>query len=158
MANPKSWRDDWYQRINEGLERCGVPSLTSFAMQHPTWTYRELAEALGKDIAPVHVLWVERDEAINEDRFSDFAKSSLVRTLRECIPAGWGRGEKPDFHIAHSFGAWSGALGEGYSNVVRLVAEALKASAVPAGWLPDSADDPFVAAALQGVELERPRS
>jgi hypothetical protein len=160
VANPKSWHGDWHQRILDGLAKHGHPSMTSYTRAHPTWTYRQLAEALGPDIAPLQVQWIERDEAITENRFVDFASSSLARTLRECLPNGWHWGESEDenFHVAHSTGSWSGALGEGYSPQVHLVANKLTDSAIPKGWLPNGPDDPFIVAALHGVEFKKPES
>jgi hypothetical protein len=157
MSNTKSWQGDWYRRVLDGVASAGFPSVMAFAAGHPTWTYRQLAEALGPDIVPVHVEWIERKEAMDTDRFRDFAASNLVRTLRECMPEGWGRGDKPDFRVAHSFGTWGASLGANYpDDIVLGAAAALKKSSVPTGWLPTGPDDPLIVAALCAVELKKP--
>ena len=107
--------------------------------------FLELADEPGEeDVATVQIEWVLKDEALERNSFARFARASLVRTIYEQLPQGWGIGEKADFRRAGVYADWRGTLGPEYNDATDRVFDALEAANPPRGWLPAGADDPII--------------
>jgi hypothetical protein len=119
-------------------------SVTDFADTRPAASYKELAKELGDDVAVVQLETLLRDEAKKRGRSERFARSSLVRLLREYCVDGWDSGDSFAFQAARAFASWVSTLGNGYEAAAERTWGLLKARRPPKGWCPDSPDDPLL--------------
>jgi hypothetical protein len=142
---PVAWEGNWAERIGERVRAKGFASLLEFSEARPTATFLELADELGEeDVAAVQIEWVLKDEALERNSFARFARASLVRTIYEQLPQGWGIGKKADFRRAGVYADWRGTLGPEYNDATDRVFDALETANPPRGWLPAGADDPII--------------
>jgi hypothetical protein len=145
----KAWLGDWYGRVKKCAQEHGFADATAFAEAHPTTSMLELAKQLAPDIAASQLEKVLIDEADGRSALERCARGLLVRRLREWLPEGW-HAEWDDRPLgSHSrrsgaFAMWSGPLGERCDEITWQVWNALIALPIPAGWLPDGPDDPYI--------------
>lgn len=136
--------------ITRRLRDAGHPSVTDFAN---TWAYRpltELARMLG-GVSAVQLEMCLREEARETHEMVAFAKSHLVRCLREMLPLGWGVGGDFDFKRASAYARWAVGLGEEAHADAETAFHRLKALKPPTGWSPTNTEDPLIAAACRGL-------
>jgi hypothetical protein len=141
-ANP--WDGDWEKRIYDRVRARNFASLTEFADAQPHASYRELTKDLGDDVAIVQLETLLRDEAKKHGRAERFARSSLVRLLREYCADGWDCGDNFKFRAARAFASWVSTLGVGYESAAERTWGLLKSRRPPKGWCPDNPDDPLL--------------
>lgn len=152
---PTAWEGNWVERIAERVRAKGFASLLDFSEARPTATFLELADELGEeDVAAVQLEWLLKEEALAKKRFGRFARASLVRSIYEQLPQGWGVGEKVDFRRAGVYADWRGTIGPEYNDATDRVFDALEAANPPLGWLPAGADDPIIDKACREGEFD----
>jgi len=140
------WDGDWEGRIYARVRAQDYSSVTGFADARPTATYGELARELGDDVAVVQLETLLRDEA-KKGRFTErFARTSLVRLLREHCSDGWGSGAAFAFRAARAFASWVSTLGDEYESAAERTWRLLKARPPAEGWCPDDPDDSLLKA------------
>lgn len=138
------WDGDWENRIYDRVRARGFQLITDFADARPRASYRELTKELGDGVAVVQLETLLRDEAKKFGRSERFARSSLVRLLREHCADGWDSGDNFTFRAARAFASWVSTLGVGYESAADRTWDLLKARRPPKGWCPDSPDDPLL--------------
>jgi hypothetical protein len=154
MKNLDPWAGNWQERVYKRLLKVGFSSVILYAKSLPKHTFRELAAPLGEDVAPVQIEKLLLEEAIETNDFSYFARTCLIRYLRQNLPEGWGVGENLEFRRAYAFAAWSTAIGEEFINVADSVWNDLnKPGKVKNRWLPEDVDDVLIDAAFQRLDL-----
>lgn len=147
----RPWDSDWYQYIHQLLTRRGCDSMTEFCDEYPRATYKELATALGPKIAPAQIEILLKREAIENFKFSRFARASLVRYLYKHMPEGWPSGDQTNIQRAAAYSSWASGLGSHYSDSIRKVRERFKTIEIPDGWLPDGPEDPLIQSLFRGI-------
>jgi hypothetical protein len=145
-ARPNPWDGEWDRRIYERVRARDYSSVTGFAEARPGASYGDLARELGDDIAVAQLETLLRNEATKGGFVERFGRGSLVRLLREYCPEGWGSGNDFTFRAARAFATWVSTLGDEYQTAAERTWGILKARQPPQGWLPTSADDPFLKA------------
>jgi hypothetical protein len=140
-----AWQGDWYQRVIDRIRERGYRSATEFVEAHPTATFVELADVLGKDdVAPVQLEDAMRDEAGDDPvALEKFARSLLARNIFDVMPSGWAEEER---YLV--IGSWASYLGERYNVATHRAFDALCALA-PEGWRPTGPDDPLLLEAFK---------
>jgi hypothetical protein len=135
-------------------------SAKAFLEAHPLVSYRSLRDLLGTRLVPIRLIEGLGLECQRDGHLEWFARDLFVREIRESAPAGWKRG---DFEMSVGLGAASAAL--------RCVARSMDehsdrahnyligAIFIPDGWLPQTADDPFLVEAFDATrEQDEPAS
>jgi hypothetical protein len=152
-----TWYGDWLARIHQRVHALGFSSVSAFADMHPKATLMQLAAELGDDVAAIQVEGALRDEAEKTGALERFARALLVRYIRNDLPMGWKIGERFDFDRAGVFANWSAGV-EGLMDkpIRKVVWGRLKDADIPAGWLPESLDDPYIEQAFAGVRFDAP--
>lgn len=154
------WSGNWEKRLRVRLKEQGFSSAVAFAKAHKKLTYKQLTQLLGDNLAPIQLIWLIRDEALEaggerQGEVTWFAKDSLVRRIREKCGAGWGLGEKGDFKAAHATGSWISELspmGSQVETAAHLIRDRLKERA-PVGWLPEDIEDPIIQEVFSDVSF-----
>jgi len=137
------------------LNAVGAADVTSFAAKWPSDTFVELAARIGPEVTALDVERLMREEALRVNAIDAFARTALVRYLRQRIPAGWQRGEDWKFRHARAFGSWSAALGDRWREQKDAVWDAINGSMlVTPGWLPRDTTDPVIVAAFSKVSFD----
>jgi hypothetical protein len=154
-----TWKGNWKNRVYERVAARGFSTVTDFADSRPTASLLELADELGpEDVAAIQLETLLYDEAKESGYVDRFARSLLVRSLRERIPDGWNVGERYDFdsEAAGGFGRWTAILDEMHDEAAWQVWQSLRAANIPRGWLPSGPDDPILLRAFEGVSFNEP--
>ncbi len=74
---------------NIELDKQGFSNIIDFCKQYPLETISELSQLLGKDIAPIQILSLLREECGASKNMSYFAIDILIRSLYQFFPKGW---------------------------------------------------------------------
>jgi hypothetical protein len=113
--------------------------------------YVKLAKRLGGDVAAVHVMWVQFEEAEHRGRVRNAAMDGLARELTAHLKRGWGRGLHRQFNAAGADAGFLTLLDHAHREcrpLAEAVWRALQDLCPPTGWLPSGADDPLIVAAF----------
>lgn len=138
----QTWAGDWRQRIVERVRGSGFESLTAFSDSAATSTFQEIASRLGKDVAPIQLAMLMRDEAVERGQLGRFARGALVRFLADYLPKGWQQGKEHEYERASAFADWIACLGEDYRAAGERVWKVfMSATNLTEGWKPSGADD-----------------
>lgn len=140
------WRGDWKGRLLAILRRKGFESVTAFARAHPTVSLDKLASLAGPgDVAPIQLQWQLVEEAHMAKDLRPCALDLLVRFLHE-VKRGWPSDLSWDGQrdVRTSLMSWQTSLGEERYEALasKMVLELLRATDLPAGWLPSGTEDP----------------
>jgi hypothetical protein len=159
MSNGRSWQGDWRARVHERVRARGFTSLTTFADSRPLDSFIQLALALGPaDVNASQMQALLREEAEDSGNATRFLRSSLIRRLRERLPLGWADdGDSEPFlsELAGAIASWAtGAEGLINEEDSDRVWQFFRQTYIPAGWLPESPDDPILARAFATVRLD----
>jgi hypothetical protein len=149
------WTYNREERLQGSLLKQGFDDAIEFAKCHPDLTYDELVRILDNDLAPIQLLWILREEAIQKGETNWFAKDSLVRNIREICEEGWLLGEDGEFDAIHARSSWMSeivSLGQDIEKKAELVRDKLKLIA-PQGWLPADINDPIIQKVFEGVSF-----
>jgi hypothetical protein len=138
--------------ITKKLIDAGHTSVTEFADTWPAHTLVELATMVG-GVSAIELEACLREEARESGSLLHFARSYLVRCLRENLAAGWGGGSQADFDVASAYGHWKSGLGVGAAADAERAFRKLKELRPPDGWLPEGEHDPLIEAAFEGLEF-----
>lgn len=134
-----------------------LDTLISIACRNPIATYYELSEmflvATGVRVTPAIAEIELRNAAVRRGVFSDFAKGSLIRHMRNMMRSGWGTDDHL-FNFSHTIGAWGSRLGAENAALCENVAMSLSGQSIPIGWLPDSVTDCHLARAWELGEFK----
>jgi hypothetical protein len=136
------WRGDWQARITLRVKAMGFESYEAFLHANPGMSYDDMASLLGEgDVAPVQL---ERLHAssIRADRRDAAALDSLARYIRGALKKGWGAGKYWESDLMGALAGWHTNWGGG-EDLDQLQA-ALLSSKPPAGWRPQSKEDPLL--------------
>ncbi len=154
MKNVDPWAGNWQERIYLKLPKSGFNSITAYAQSLPQATFIELAASLGAELVPLQIEKLLLEEAIETNNFSYFARTCLIRYLRQNLPNGWGVGENLEFRRAHAFATWSTAMGEEFKNVAGSIWKDLNQPGhVEDRWLPRSVNDEIIEALFKRLDL-----
>jgi len=150
-----AWEGDWSNDMAAAVGALGFASLTQYADREPAMTYHQLADELGKAaqrvFAPVQVEHRLRDLASGSGDLSLFARASLVRHLRQLMPAGWST--KDVFPFSHAIGAWASRLPETLQRKCLAVAKNIRELSPQECWLPVDCKDTIIVGAFEEVEF-----
>jgi hypothetical protein len=153
----RTWEGDWRARIRERVRNIGFGSVSQFLAAFPTQYYTDVADRLG-EVAAIQLEVVQFDEAESPTSFREACKDSLVRDLNHYLTSGWEGGTKGNFPSASACATWKGRVGgtsrnvgadPGRERLAKAVWDCLEQLKPPLGWLPKTADDPLIAAALE---------
>jgi hypothetical protein len=125
----------------------GYASATDYADSRPQTSLSKLASELGIDsVAPMQLERQLVEEAETTGAMDRCARSLLARDLCGQLPEGWPRGEDPEplFRRAGVFLTLTMALPDVYERAVERIRHAMEAADIPAGWVPEGADDPIL--------------
>lgn len=150
------WLGDWQQRIYDRVNELGYNDVSTFAATMPGAPFRELASALGDNIAPVQLEKMLRVEAVAVSDFKTFARDCLVRYLNQYLPMGWGVGDGVEFDTARAFASWSAALSldenPRLDSLTRGIWNELHRVA-PIGWRTVDVNDPVLLKAFESTSF-----
>jgi hypothetical protein len=122
----------------------GFPSIVAYGEARPGQPFPDLSVELGPDVPPIQVALLMREEADRFGNLDRFARSSLVRYLRQYLPAGWSNQQEFEFTAASAFADWIALLGSEFrERGERLWKVFRSADDIPPRWLPESAGDPL---------------
>ena len=153
----QTWQGDWLARIHQRVNALGFRSVAAFADTRPKATLMQLAAELGGDVAAIQVEGALRHEAERTGPIESFARDLLVRYIHNDLPMGWRIGDRFDFDRAGVFANWSAGVEGLLDKPNRKTAWGLlKEADIPAGWLPEGPDDPFIVQAFAGVRFDAP--
>lgn len=152
-----AWHGDWLGRIYQRVLARGCTSLSEFVDARPTATLMELADELGEGVAAIQIEGALRDEAERTGTIEKFARDLLARRIRQRMAKGWNVGERFPFERAWAFASWASAM-QGLINKAseNAVWSFLEHADIPAGWLPEGSDDPFIEQAFASVQFNDP--
>src|SRR5688500_4976596 len=150
MVEESSTAEDWRGRIRALI----ASDPTAWAERYPGASFVELAASLGPDIAAIQVEKILREEAVRRDVLDHFARTCLVRYLRQRMPSGWRGTPDDNFRLARAFASWSAALGDNFEQQTDAVWRAINVAGVmPRGWLPQDANDNVIKTIFSGVDF-----
>ena len=144
MESGGAWKGDWKQRILDRVAALEFDSVDAFASAYPTLTFLELAALLGPDVAAIQLELLQCERAERVGQLNAFARSCLVRRIRQELPGGWGRPESAEYARASAFAAWSTTLGQAHDEATMEAWEVAKSLDIPADWLPSGPDDEYI--------------
>jgi hypothetical protein len=141
---------DWQESLRRTLATMGFCSATAYADSQPQKPLSELASEL--DNPAIAAMQLERqliEEAETSGTMERCARSLLARDLRAELPEGWPREWTastdevggPLFRRAGVFLSLTMALPEAYALAVERIRRAMMGADIPAGWVPDGAED-----------------
>lgn len=150
------WQGDWLLRLESSIKSNGFKDVKGYLDANPGVSYQALAQALGD--ANIAAMQLYGEHMRRADAAGELRKVSidcLSRFLAHHVKRGWGRGRHFKFRMASAFGDWKtvvrqfSSFGDTLDESLDAVTEFLKLSDLPEGWVPESADDPFLQAAFQ---------
>jgi hypothetical protein len=154
MVEESSRPEDWRGHIRALIASTGAADPTAWAERKPAASFVELAASLAPDIAAVHVEQILREDAEHRHTLDHFARTCLVRYLRQRMPSGWGGTPDDNFRIARAFASWSAALGDNFRQQTDAVWRAINVAGVmPRGWLPQDANDTVIGTIFSGIDF-----
>jgi hypothetical protein len=145
-----AWRGDWQERLYTLIRERGFSSVTAYVDSQPGATLLELADGLGSgNVAAVQLEWRLIAEAEASGAMERCARSLLARALRGALPEGWQREWKdvpgdpstPFFRKVGALCSLTASLPDAYEQATERIRDGLDAANIPAGWLPEGADD-----------------
>lgn len=151
LASPEDWRS----RIRALIAATGAADPTAWAERDPAASFGELAASLAPDIVPIQIEQILHEDAERRDKLDHFARTCLVRYLRQRMPFGWGGTVDDNFRLARAFASWSAALGDKFDQQADAVWRALNVAGVmPRGWLPKDANDTVIGTIFSGINFK----
>jgi hypothetical protein len=147
---PHTWSPAWGANILTAARSLGFETLTAFLGSLPSRTYSEVADRLGKQVAPIQIIAIQFSEAKAKGTVRAAAMDCLSRNIVEQLPDGWGKGTNSDWRAIKALSNWSseviatGDCGE-LEPILDNVMEAFS-KAPPDGWIPIGANDPIIEA------------
>jgi hypothetical protein len=155
VVEESSSPEDWRSRIRALIAFTGAADPAAWAERNPVASFSELAASLAPDIAAIQVEQILREDAEHRDKLDHFARTCLVRYLRQRMPLGWGGTLNDNFCLARAFASWSAALGDEFDQQVDAVWRALNiAGVMPRGWLPKDANDNVIGTIFSGINFK----
>jgi len=152
MVEDSSSCEDWRNRIRALIASTGADDSTAWAERKPAASFVELAASLAPDIAAIQIEQILREDAERRNLLDQFARSCLVRYLRQRMPSGWGGTPDDNFRLARAFASWSAALGVNFEQQTDAVWRAINVAGVMRrGWLPQDANDTVIGTIFSGI-------
>lgn len=149
MAN--TWTEGWEKQLRAALQRLGYGELSELLHAHPAKPYGVLAAMLaGPDFrpAPMQVISLQYEEARRRRDPRGAAMDALCRVINEKFPAGWDSTvSRADRAVALTGWASEGVVSGGLSRFAGefdAVFDYLFDTPPASGWLPASAEDPYI--------------
>ena len=152
-TNP--WHGDWKERLTSYLDSQGFGDLESFLNANPGVGYVKLAKQLGDVNVAAMQLYGEHIRFANaKGRLRSVAMDCLVRFINEYVRRGWGVGRHFTHRSASAFATWATAISahcqdSSMKDRLKQVYDELERLPIPLGWLPSSANDPFIISAFE---------
>jgi hypothetical protein len=144
---------DWRESLSCTLATRGYSSATAYVNSRPQASLSELAGELGNPaIAAMQLEHQLVEEAELTGTMELCVRSLLARDLRGELPDGWPRegsastdeAGSPLFRRAGVFLSLSMALPEACEPAVERIRRAMVGAGIPAGWVPEGAEDPVL--------------
>jgi hypothetical protein len=149
------WTGSWRCRLQSKLGRAGFGSLEEFLEANPGLGYVALARQLADaNVAPLQIFGEQLRLGMANQRLRSVAMDSLVRYINQYVPRGWRNGFHFQLRAASAFSTWSTSFPNctketsNLSERLHSVLDALKAMAIPQGWLPKDVSDTYIVAAF----------
>jgi hypothetical protein len=140
---------DWRRTLMTQIRSRGFASATAYAESRPLLSLNNLVEDLG--LPPAAAYGLERDlidEAEQNGRMDQCARSLFVRDLRVELPDGWPAPSDGDptrlIQRAKAFASLAFALPQVYAPALHRVRNAMERADIPGGWLPTGPEDPVL--------------
>jgi hypothetical protein len=139
MSN--AWSGDWEARIHDFVLAQGHPSIWDYLAAHAHDSFVNIAATIG-DAAAVQIERLAVDYGLAHGLMPEYIRDRVVRGIHEYVPRRWKT--RGDFAHVNALTA-AGTLPEPYSQLARAMSQCLmQESPPPAGWIPETRDDPVL--------------
>jgi hypothetical protein len=158
-----TWIGDWKGRLMRALRARGYGSVAHFLTDHAELTYEQAAREIDEITAPLQIVVLQMDEAIDNDSYRDAAADALARVVLANMRKGWGMPPRFDSRAASALVSWISIVApwapppgarserrpmteEDCRRIWKVLVEDVKPHQ---GWKPSGANDPYIREAFR---------
>jgi len=141
------WDGKAPERIAAFIKKHGHEALWSYLRANPRVPLIDLADQIG-DVAAIQLQQLAVGHCFKTKQMSALVRDLLARQIHRELPKGWGSADDFTHFQAVSIDGFPAP----YDELATLTGKRLKIIVVPpAGWLPDSGDDPLIVRAFENA-------
>ena len=143
------WQENWEQTIQDKIEQLGFNTFLDYLLTVPSQPYKNVANLLGINAAPIQLIAVQYDVAKKNGEVREAAMDSLCRNIIERLPNRWNEGDNPEQIQIKALSGWASEImvtGDllKLEPILNKVIEVLRLTEIPDEWKPTGIDDPII--------------